>query len=84
MDAILRAQQVFTTTGKSRSSVYSDIGKGLFPRPVSLGERAVGWRASDIEAWISSRVTVEQPAELNPQKRRKAARVAASSAGDAK
>ncbi len=81
MDSILRARQTFVTTGLSRSALYSLISKGRFPRPVSLGERAVGWRSSDIQAWIESRVPVEQPAELNPQKRRKAARIAAHNGG---
>jgi prophage regulatory protein len=80
MDIILRARQVFATTGKSRSAVYAAIRAGQFPAPVSLGDRAVGWRSSDIEAWINSRVSVAQPAALNPQKRRKAARLAAQTA----
>jgi prophage regulatory protein len=32
----------------------------LFPRPVRLGVRAVGWRESDIVAWLASRKTTDQ------------------------
>jgi len=31
------------------------MADGAFPRPVKLGKRAVGWRASDITAWLESR-----------------------------
>ena len=53
---ILRLPSVKTRTGLSRSSIYLRISEGVFPRPVSLGSRAVGWRESDIENWVASRV----------------------------
>jgi hypothetical protein len=31
------------------------MSRGAFPKPIQLGERAVGWRDSDIEAWIETR-----------------------------
>jgi prophage regulatory protein len=31
------------------------MAEGTFPKPVKLGKRAVGWRASDIAAWLESR-----------------------------
>ena len=41
---------------KSRSGIYSDIARGLFPpAPVKLGRRAVGWRAEDLTTWLASR-----------------------------
>ncbi|AIO36084.1 prophage CP4-57 regulatory family protein [Burkholderia cenocepacia] len=50
--AILRRKQVELTVGLSRSTIYQRIRDGTFPRPVSLGGRMVGWRASDIEAFL--------------------------------
>ena len=41
-------------TGLSRSTIYAKIAEGTFPRPVSLGARAVGWLESEIDAWINS------------------------------
>ncbi|WP_438820013.1 helix-turn-helix transcriptional regulator [Burkholderia lata] len=35
-----------------RSTIYQRIQDGTFPRPIRLGERAVGWRASDIEQFL--------------------------------
>ena len=55
--AILRLPDVIKSTGRKRSSIYRDVRKGTFPAPVALGPRAVGWRESDIEAWIAALAT---------------------------
>ncbi len=55
---ILRLPQVLETTRLSRSTIYSLIQKGQFPRPVKLGERASGWLLSEICSWIESRRTL--------------------------
>jgi prophage regulatory protein len=58
---ILRRREVEQTTGLSRSSIYERMNIRSryydpdFPKPVRLGQRAVGWRASEIAAWIDSR-----------------------------
>ena len=52
---IQRLPHVKERTGLGRSSIYSGVKAGSFPRPVSLGARAVGWLESDITAWIESR-----------------------------
>lgn len=55
-ESILRRPVVESRTGLKRSSIYELMARGAFPSPVRLGPRAVGWLASDIEAWIESRV----------------------------
>lgn len=55
-NAVLRLPLVKARTGLSRSTIYLRIAEGSFPRPVSLGARAVGWLESDIEQWLTSRV----------------------------
>ncbi|MBN7129798.1 helix-turn-helix transcriptional regulator [Burkholderia multivorans] len=50
--AILRRKQVEQVVGLSRSTIYQRIKDGTFPKPVSLGGRMVGWRASDIELFL--------------------------------
>jgi hypothetical protein len=42
---ILRLPAVKTRTGLSRSTIYLRVSQGTFPKPVSLGGRAVGWLA---------------------------------------
>ncbi len=49
---ILRLPVVKSRTGLSRSTIYLRISQGSFPRPIHLGERAVGWLESAIEEWI--------------------------------
>lgn len=50
--SILRRKQVEQVVGLSRSTIYQRIKDGTFPKPVSLGGRMVGWRASDIELFL--------------------------------
>ena len=57
---IERLPAVMRRTGASRSSIYRWEGEGKFPKRIKLGERAAGWRSSDIDAWIASRVGVAQ------------------------
>lgn len=54
METILRLPAVKARTGLCRTTLYAKISRGEFPPPVALGPRAVGWRASDIDAWIAS------------------------------
>ena len=50
---ILRRKDVESMVGLSRSTIYKLMNQGLFPKPIRLGPRAVGWRISDIENWIN-------------------------------
>lgn len=55
MDRYLRRTNVEDRTGLKRSTIYSLMKKGKFPRPVKLTGKAVAWRESDIKAWMDSR-----------------------------
>lgn len=52
-DRILRRPEVLERIGLSRSSLYLMMDEGRFPRPLRIGRRAVGWKASAIDAWIN-------------------------------
>lgn len=54
-DCILRRPDVEVRTGLARSTLYAMIAEGTFPKPLKLGKRAVGWRESEITAWIDNR-----------------------------
>ncbi len=41
--------------GVKRSTLYDWLKAGTFPKPVALGGRLVGWRESDVTAWLDSR-----------------------------
>jgi prophage regulatory protein len=49
---ILRLKSIIELTGLSRSTIYLQISQGNFPKQVSLGARVIGWRESDIQAWL--------------------------------
>jgi prophage regulatory protein len=53
---ILRRKQVQAESGYSRSTIYLRISQGLWPKPVSLGPRAVGWPASEVSAINAARI----------------------------
>ncbi len=53
---ILRRKQVEARTGLSRSTIYDRIKAGTFPAPISLGEKAVGWIESEVDAWLAARI----------------------------
>jgi prophage regulatory protein len=53
---ILRLPAVKETTGLSRSTIYLRIAEGTFPRPVSLGSRAVGWLQAEVQQWLTGQI----------------------------
>ena len=53
---ILRLPKVKERTGLSRSSIYLKISQGLFPKPVSLGARAVGWISTEVDDWLQQQI----------------------------
>jgi len=55
-DRILRRWEVESRVGLGRSAIYKAMQQGEFPKPIKLTSRAVGWRQSDIEAWLARRV----------------------------
>ena len=62
---ILRLPEVKARTGLSRSTIYLRIAEGVFPGPISLGARSVGWVESEIDAWIAQRI--EQRRRVRPR-----------------
>lgn len=40
---------------RPNASIYRRMRTGTFPLPLKLGERAVAWRADEIDNWIASR-----------------------------
>lgn len=61
-DKLHRRPVVEEITGLSRSTIYAMMDEGDFPRPVRIGRRAVAWRDSDLNAWLTSRETASKEA----------------------
>ena len=56
-ERILRLTDVKARTGLSRSTIYLNISRNLFPKHINLGGRCVGWLESEIDAWILARIS---------------------------
>jgi prophage regulatory protein len=52
-DRLIRLHETSALTGVGKTSIYSIED---FPKRVQLSRRAVGWRLSEVQAWIKSRV----------------------------
>jgi prophage regulatory protein len=61
---ILRIPSAKTQSGYSRSTIYLRISQGLWTKPVSLGPRAVGWPANEIESLNAARIAGKTDAEI--------------------
>lgn len=53
---IIRLKEVIDSTGLARSTIYKYIAEQSFPKPISLGDRCVGWLESEIHDWILTKV----------------------------
>lgn len=53
---VLKRRAVEVKTGLTRSALYALIAQGLFPRPIRLGLRSVGWVEGEIDQWIAARM----------------------------
>jgi len=60
---IIRLKEVIESTGLARSTIYKYIGEGTFPKPVSLGDRCVGWVCEEVQDWILDRIEARDLAE---------------------
>ena len=55
---LLRLSDVRKITRLSKSSVYSYMNAGTFPKSISLGARSVAWLESEIHHWINDRINL--------------------------
>ena len=55
-ERIIRLPEAKSLCGLSRSTIYLRIREGLFPNPIPLGPRMVGWQESEVVALNAARV----------------------------
>lgn len=54
---LLDINSVKRQTGfKSTQTIYTKMSEDSFPRPIACGVRTKRWIASEIEAWIQSKI----------------------------
>ncbi|MBV8772228.1 MAG: AlpA family phage regulatory protein [Deltaproteobacteria bacterium] len=54
-EVILRKAELESVVGLDRSTISRLVARGMFPPPIKIGLRAVGWRNSEVEQWLESR-----------------------------
>ena len=54
-DPVIRLPRVIELTGCSRAFIYQQIKENNFPKGISLGKKARGWRLSSINQWLDER-----------------------------
>jgi len=52
---IIRAKEVQSITGLSRTTIWRFENNDEFPKRVSLGGNSVGWKLSEVKQWVESR-----------------------------
>ena len=63
VNKILRLPAVKAVTGLSRSTISLRISQDRFPKPVSLGGRAVGWVEAEITEWLDQQIENSRKAD---------------------
>lgn len=61
---LLRLPSVKQLSGKSRTTLYRDIQRGLFTRGVPIGGARVAWPSNEIEAINKARIAGKSDAEI--------------------
>ena len=53
---MLRRKEVETISGLSRSSIYSLMQAGEFPKQIKLSTKSVAWIEAEVLDWLSARI----------------------------
>jgi prophage regulatory protein len=64
MQRLIKRPIVSDLTGLPNSSLYRDIGIGLFTHPVKLSHRSVAWPLSEVQQIISARIAGKSDTEI--------------------
>lgn len=54
---LIRRAEVIARVGLCKASIYNRMNSGEFPRPISIGGGRVAWLESDIDNWITERLS---------------------------
>lgn len=67
MDTILSRKIVLEIFGRSNATLHRDIKRGIFPKPVPLGNGiSVGWLRSEVEAYLEARKAARAKTQTSP------------------
>jgi prophage regulatory protein len=55
-DRLIKLPEAESLSGLKKSTIYSKIKEGTFPRPVRLSSRAVAFSESAVLRWVQARI----------------------------
>jgi prophage regulatory protein len=61
---IIRKPDVIYMTGFSKSTLYNRIKSGIFPPPISLGARAVGFVQAECDSVLAAMIAGKSPSQI--------------------
>jgi prophage regulatory protein len=62
--SIYRLPKLCTHTGYSRSSIYKAVNAELWPPPIHLTAKSIGWPSNEVDAMIAARIRGCSDAEI--------------------
>jgi len=62
---VQRLPDVMKRTGLARSSIYAAMAKGIFPAPIKLSARSIGFLSNEIDGWIADRAAARPASAAN-------------------
>ncbi|PRW96443.1 AlpA family transcriptional regulator [Pseudomonas fragi] len=51
LDRFIREKDVLGLTSLSRTTLWREVKRGRFPKPIAISAGRVGWRESALAAW---------------------------------
>lgn len=54
---LIRRAEVIARVGLCKASIYNRMNAGEFPRPIPIGSGRVAWLESDIDTWITEKLS---------------------------
>lgn len=55
-DRLIRLPEVESLVGCKKSTIYTMLKQGTFPKPVRLSARMAAWSESAVLAWLQDRI----------------------------
>ena len=53
---ILRCKEVEKKVGLKQAKIYLLVKEGVFPLPIKLSTRTVGWVESELDDWLNEKI----------------------------
>ncbi len=61
---LLRRPKVLEIQGIGKTNLQNRMNEGLFPKPISIGGRAVAWPSCEVESITNALIAGKSPSEI--------------------